>query len=165
MPKPDGCDKVHGWELAEKFEPSDEPALQWIPPMEPQIQLDEDGLPPDHSCPHCQRLVIQEAKLKDSHTIPIANSRDELTCAAKNGCPLYQYLEWYIYGESTNASSPFSHITLRFSSADNNPKLLGRIRGGFRDWAPNSRGEKAKEGFGYFSFVARWGTISLQTRT
>lgn len=154
LPFPRGVDGIFDWELVEKCEPSNELDLQWTPPTEPQIQLDEDGLPADHSCNYCQHVVVRSVDLKDTQKIIIAKSRKELTRAGRDGCPLYQFLEWYLYKAEENSPSQFSEITLIFSSANDDPNSLGSMRGEFSDLRPNSRGRKGKGSFGNFSCVA-----------
>jgi hypothetical protein len=129
-------------ELIGNFNPPNEYKTDWRVPTEPDTPLDENGLPDPHSCKHCAHLVFDGPMATGEKELLLSRSREHIATAADGRCPLFQWLEWHLYGDGREGPSQFSDISLRLT-------VYG-IEGTWCDWDADEQGRRFKGQWGKF---------------
>jgi hypothetical protein len=89
---------------------------KWPVPEEPNPDLLDNGLPAPHSCDHCRHVVINSKLLSQGQRIPLCENRGAMIERAKDGCPLYRWLEWKFFGKEF-AKENLTRNKVRFTFA------------------------------------------------
>lgn len=150
---PPDVDLLNTWSLVENCEPCETTVADRIPLQEPTISLGKDGLPVTHTCKYCKHVVINSSDLKRVQRVLVVRSREELDRAVEEGCVLFEWLRWHLYGCLFGPPSDSSEIFFKYEPERGSEECLGAVRGEFIDWGANQKGVKGKGEFGPFYFV------------
>jgi hypothetical protein len=151
VPVPDGLgffDK----EVIGEFEPPKAYKADWRVPTEPDTPLSENGLPVPHVCQYCAHLVFDSDIITGERELLLSRSREHIARAVDEGCPLFRWLEWRLYGADVrDGPSQFSKISLRMTEYG--------IEGRWWDGDGDEKGRRYKGQWGKFGCFTTEGML------